>query len=90
MNGYSILAETYRKHGQDKKASLMDFLSTCTDEDLCTLFDSTAFDQITMSYVRNAVKELVEEEVLTEEQGTSVRNRVSLLFDEKPAKDVWK
>ena len=90
MNGYTILADTYRKHGQNRKALLMDFLSTCTDEDLCTLFDSAAFNQITMSYVRTAVKELIQEEVIDEEQGTSIRNRVSLLFDEKTAKEIWK
>ena len=88
MNGYTMLADTYRKAGDEKKARIYDFLSSCTKDDICALYDSSAFNEICMSYVRRAVRELVAEDVLDEDQARAVRNRVSLLFSEKTAEDV--
>ena len=39
--------------------------------------------------MRLAVRELVEEGTIEEEQGKAIRNRFSLLFDEKQAKEVY-
>lgn len=88
MNGFTMMADSYRKHGEEKKAKLYDFLGSCSDEDICTLFDSSAFNDIAKGYMRLAVRELVDEGELDEEQGVAVRNRFSLLFDEKLAKEV--
>ena len=88
MNGFTMMADSYRKHGEEKKANLYDFLGTCSNEDIYTLFDSSAFNEVAKSYMRLAVRELVDEGELEEEQGIAVRNRFSLLFDEKQAKEV--
>ena len=97
MNGFELASESYRKAAEqgiitrataDKKCRIYDFLATCDDEDICNMFDSTAFNEIARSYMRLAVKELVEEGTIDEEQGKAVRNRFSLLFDEKTASQV--
>ena len=97
MNGYKVLADSYRKAAEqgkvekaqaEKHARVLDFLGTCDDEDINALFDSSAFNEISKSYMRRAVKELIEEKVIDEEQGQAVKNRFSLLFSEMTAKDV--
>ena len=97
MNGFTMLAESYRKAVEqgkidkqtaDKETRILDFLATCDTDDFCRLFDSSAFNEITKSYVRKAVAELTDEGTLDDEQAVAVRNRVSLLFDERTAKEV--
>ncbi len=97
MNGFTLLADSYRKAAEQGKISkeqadqscrIYDFLGTCTQEDFYTLFDSSAFNEIAKDYMRLAVRELVEEGTLEEDQGRAVRNRFALLFDEKQAKEV--
>lgn len=97
MNGFKLMADSYRKVAEEGKISkeqadkvcrIFDFLSTCDDDDFYKLFDSSAFNEIAKSYMRLAVKELVSEGTIDEDQGKAVRNRFSLLFDEKKAKDV--
>ena len=66
----------------------MDFLATCDDTDICNMFDSSAFNEIAKSYLRIAVRELTDEGTIDEEQAQAVRNRFSLLFDEKQAHEV--
>ena len=98
MNGFKMLGDSYRKalsQGEisreeaEKKCRIYDFLATCDQEDFYNLFDSSAFNEISKSYVRLAVKELVSEGTLDEDQGKAVRNRFSLLFDEKQSKEVF-
>ncbi len=97
MNGFAIFSESYKellsqglisREEAEKKCKVYDFLTTCDDEDICNLFDSSAFNDIAKSYLRRAVKELVDEGTIDEEQGIAVRNRFRLLFDEKRAKEV--
>lgn len=97
MNGYDVLSQTYRKAAEEGKITkeqadadcrIFDFLSTCSDEDICRLFDSSAFNEIAKSYLRLAVKELIGEGTITEDQGQEIRNRFSLLFDEKKAGEI--
>ena len=97
LNGYTIMADSYRKAAKqgnlskkeaEKVARSYDFLAKCDEEDICNLFDSCAFNEIAKSYMRLAVKELVEEGTIDEEQGRAVRNRFSLLFSEKKASEV--
>jgi len=96
-NGFAMMADTYRQRASEglisvpdaeKKCKAFDFLKDCDKEDICNLFDSSAFNEIAKSYLRLAVKELIAEGKLNEDQGKAVRSRFSLLFDEKNAKDV--
>ena len=97
MNGYEVMAKTYRKLSErgeiskeeaEKKCKVYDFLASCDEEDIYNLFDSSAFNEIAKEYMRLAVKELVSEGKIDEDQGKAVRNRFSLLFDEKQSKEV--
>ena len=97
MNGYEIMSNSYKKAAEEGKISkeaaekecrIFDFLATCDEDDIYKLFNSSAFNEIVKSYVRIAVRELVSEKTITEDQAKAVRNRISLLFDEKMAKDV--
>ena len=97
MNGYEIMSNSYKKAAEEGKISketaekecrIFDFLATCDEDDIYKLFDSSAFNEIVKSYVRIAVRELASEETITEVHAKAVRNRLSLLFDEKTAKDV--
>ena len=97
MNGFELMSESYRKAAEqgkitrataDKKCRIYDFLATCDQEDICSMFDSAAFNEIAKSYMRRAVKELTDEGTIDEEQAKAVRNRYSLLFDEIQADEV--
>ena len=97
MNGYSLMAESYAKASiegkipQDeatKKVKVFSFLASCDQDDIFTLFDSTAFNEVVMSYIRKAVAELVDEDTLTDEEARAVRNRVRTLFSEKTAQEI--
>ena len=97
MNGYQLMAESYRKAYEEnkvfkeeaeRKIKVFEFLANCDEEDICNLFDSTAFNDIAVSYLRLAVSELINENVIDEEQGRKIRNRYRLLFDEKRAYEV--
>ena len=99
MNGFTMMAESYRKAAAEgkitkeqaeKNCKAFDFLGSCDDDDINNLFDSGAFNEIAKSYMRLAVKELIEESVIDEEQGQAIKNRFALLFSEKTAKDVLK
>ena len=97
MNGFQLLADAQKKAVErgligreeaEKKCKVYDFLATCDQEDFCNMFDSSAFNEIAKSYMRLAVSELTDEGTIDEEQARAVRNRFSLLFDEKKAKEV--
>ncbi|MBQ8134629.1 MAG: hypothetical protein IJ054_05070 [Lachnospiraceae bacterium] len=97
MNGFQLTADSYRKAAEqgkiskdyaDKECKVLDFLATCDNADICNMFDSSAFNEIAKSYLRIAVRELTDEGTIDEEQAQAVRNRFSLLFDEKQAHEV--
>ena len=97
MNGFKIMADGYRKavsEGKinkdqaDKNIRVLDFLGSCDQDDIYKLFDSSAFNEITKSYMNLAVYELINEAVIKEKQGEAVRSRFSRLFDEKGAREV--
>ena len=97
MNGFKLMAETYREElakGEitqeeaTRKCRVYDFLGTCDQDDLYNLFDSSAFNEIAKSYLRIAVRELVAEGKIDEEQGKAIQSRFRFLFDEKQAKEV--
>lgn len=97
MNGFEVTADTYREMAAkgecsqeqaDRICKAYDFLATCDQEDFCTLFNSTAFNDITKAYLRTAVDELTKEGEITAEQGKAVLRRLSLLFDEMTAQQA--
>lgn len=97
MNGFVLMADSYRKAAgegkinadeAEKKARIYDFLGTCDTDDLYTLFDSTAFNEIAKDYMRAAVKRLIGNGTIDEEQGAAVRNEYTFMFSEKTAKEV--
>lgn len=98
MSGYRLFADSYRKLAEEgkiskeeaaKKGRVYDFLDSCDQEDIFNMFDSSAFNEIAKSYLRIAIKELIEEGKIEEEQGRAVRNRFNMLFSEKTAKEVY-
>ena len=99
MNGFKMLSDSYRKLSEQGKITeqeaeqqcrVLDFLSTCNDNELCMMFDTGAFNEIAKSYMRLTVKQLEAEGTIDEEQARAIRNRYSLLFDEKQAAEVYK
>lgn len=94
MNGFAMMAESYRTAASegkvtqeyaDKECKVLDFLAICDDEDVYNLFDSSAFNEIMMSYIRKAVNNL---DVLDDEQKMAVRNEVRMLLSEQTAKEI--
>ena len=90
MNGFEVMAEAFRKTGDEKKARIHAFLASCDEEDIEILFDSSAFNDIAKSYLRLALKELEDEGEIEDETAAAVRRRFSLLFSEMSAADVRK
>lgn len=88
MNGFEMMAESYRKAGEGKKARVYDFLGTCDQEDFYTLFDSTAFNEIAKDYMRATVRRLTDQGAIDEEQARAVRNTYAMLFEDMTAKEI--
>ena len=93
MNGYEIMADTYRTAaGQGKvdpaeaeqKARIYDLMSKFTDEDLFTMIDSTAFNDIIRAYCRLALKQAG----VDDETRDSVMSEFRFIYREKTAKEV--
>lgn len=97
MNGYSLMADSYRtaaaqgKVDQDtaeKKARLFDFLGTCDQEEICFLFDSGAFNDIAKNYLSAACNNLVNAGTIDNKQGQAIKEQFSFLFSEMSAKEI--
>ena len=97
MNGFKLMADSYRKAAEENKISkeqadkdcrIFDFLGTCDDDDFYKLFDSSAFNEIAKDYMRAAVRHLIDNGTIDDEQGTAVRNEYAFLFSEKTAKEI--
>lgn len=93
MNGYTMMADSYRKLMNDgtidkdsaeKSIRIYEFLATCDKDDLCQMVDSSAFNDIIRAFLKMAV---VNAE-LEEEQQDKVLNQHRWIFDEKSAKEV--
>lgn len=85
MNGYKMSADAYREFKKrdpkidvDSNIKTLDFLATCTKEDICNLFNSTAFNNICMGYVKIALNDLKE---LDEDMKDRITNHVRYKFD---------
>lgn len=85
MNGYKMTADAYRaikekdpKIDVDSNIKTLDFLSTCTKEDIYNLFNSSAFNNICMSYVKNALNDFEE---LNDDMKDRISSHVKYKFD---------
>lgn len=96
MNGYKMTADSYRTlRGNSKldqkdiesNIKVLDFLATCTQEDIYNLFNSTAFNYICLGYVEMALNGFKE---LDDDTKDRIINRVWAMFDEKSAKQAEK
>lgn len=95
MEGFKMLAESYKEFVKSGKFSAeavageiktLEFLGTCSKEEVCLLFNSSAFNDIVLGYVSEAIrntelseKEEIEKQVLRELRG---------LFDYKSAGEI--
>lgn len=96
MNGYKMTADGYRTlRGNSKldqadvesNIKVLDFLATCTQEDIYNLFNSTAFNNICMGYVKVALNDFKE---IDEELKDRIINYVRYKFDTVTAKQAEK
>ena len=99
MNGYKVMADSYRQYldsltsGEDselktalnRSIKVNDFLAECDEQMINELFNSSAFNDILKGYVDIAVSEL---EDLTEGQRHNIRGKISALLDRVPAKEA--
>ena len=89
MNGFKLMADSIRKvNGSEKQARIYDYLATCDQDDINTLFDSTAFNEIAKQYMRVTVRRLTDNGTIDEEQGTAIRNEYARLFEDMTAKEI--
>lgn len=96
MNGYKMTADSYRTlRGNNKvdqadvesNIKVLDFLSMCTEEDIYNLFNSTAFNNICMGYVKMALNDFKE---IDEDTKDRLINHVRYKFDTVTAKQAEK
>lgn len=93
MNGYKVLADSYRKllaEGKiekevaEKEIRVLDFLATCDTTDLCIMFNSSAFNDIFKGYLDAIVKDAE----LDPEQTARVKESARWILDTKTASEV--
>lgn len=94
MNGYKMSADSYRilkkrdpKIDVDSNIKTLDFLATCTKEDIYNLFNSGAFNYICMGYVEMALNDFEE---LDDDIKDRITNHVLYKFDTATAKQAEK
>ena len=93
MNGYTLMAESYRKlmnegkiekEAAEKEIRIYEFLATCDDDDKCIMVDSSAFNDIIRAFLKMAVTNAD----IDEDSKYKVLNQLRWIFDEKQAKEV--
>ena len=93
MNGYTLLAESYRKAAAEGKIAeeeaeknirVYEFLATCDLYDKCIMVDSSAFNDIIRGYLQMA---LLNAE-LDEKSQKKALEQLRWIFDECSAKEV--
>ncbi len=93
MNGYTLMAESYRKlmnEGKiekelaEKEIRVYEFLSNCDKDDYCRLIDSSAFNDIIKAFLKMAL----DNAEIDQETQKKVIRQLSWIFDEKSAKEV--
>lgn len=93
MNGYKLIADSYiklKEEGKiepsvaDKKIRILEFLSTCDMEDICELFDSSAFNDIFKGYLN----EIIIDAELDSKAKARLKESARYVLDTKSAIDV--
>lgn len=93
MNGYTMLAESYKKlmnEGKvekevaEKHIRIYEFLATCDIDDLCIMVDSSAFNDIIRAFLKKAVKGAD----IGHHEYEAVMDGLHYIFDENTAKEV--
>lgn len=91
MNGYKMMADSYRKlinNGKinndtaEKEILVYEFLSTCDINDCCRMLDIYAFNDI----IRAFLKITVENADIDKKSQDKVINQLRFIFDEKISK----
>lgn len=94
MNGYKMIADSYRAFLDDPTADqdslktrikALDFLAKCDKATIYALFDSSAFNDIVKGYIA-MIADNTEE--LTDEQRSYIKYHIEGLFDSVLAKDA--
>ena len=93
MNGYTMMADSYRKlmsEGKidkdtaEKEIRIYEFLASCDESDLCRMIDSSAFNDIIRAFLNMAVLNAD----IDEDARDKVRGQLRWIFDEKQASEV--
>ena len=93
MNGFTIMAESYRKlmnegkidtETAEKEIRIYEFLATCDTDDFCRMVDSSAFNDIIRAFLKMAV----ENADIGDKEKEKVIGQLRWIFDEKSAKEV--
>lgn len=93
MNGYTLMAESYKKlmnEGKiekevaEKEIRIYEFLATCDIDDFCRMVDSSAFNDIIRAFLKMAVVNADIDEAAQDK----VLHQLRWIFDEKQAKEI--
>ena len=93
MNGYTLMAESYKKMVEagkiekevaDKEIRIFEFLATCDEDDVFRLVDSGAFNDIIRAYVVLAIKNAD----IGEKAKANAVSEVRWTLDMKPAREA--
>lgn len=93
MNGFTMMAESYKKlmeQGKiekeiaEKEIRVYEFLATCDVDDFCRMVDSSAFNDIIRAFLKMAV----DNADIDEKSKEKVIGQLRWIFDEKSAKEV--
>ena len=93
MNGYELMAESYKdllKRGEIDKTTagkwirIYEFLTSCDQDDICRLVDSSAFNDVIKAYVEIATKRAD----IDQDSKEKVYNQLHWLFKDISARQV--
>lgn len=93
MNGYKLMADSYRKlvasgqmTAEDAKRDIeiYDFLATCSHDDIYTMVDSSAFNEIIKKYCRTALTEAH----IDDDTADKVMDAFRWLFNDASCKEI--
>lgn len=99
MNGYKIMSDAYKKMVEERKLHpeeaekdirIFDFLSSCDEDDFYRLFDSSAFNDITKTYLDYVLHDLTSVNELSKADAEKIQERFGAAFDMMDAKTVCK
>ncbi len=77
MNGYKVMEQAYQQIGDTKRARVFAFLASCDDEDKRTLYDSSAFNDVTAGYMVIALRQMCEDGLISTEQLAKIADEFS-------------